>query len=552
MIHKHLYKRLAEKMATSWRIFFLAFLALLIMAVILSFFPILVQQVLYAAFIEKNSTTIQASLLTITLLLIIFSLADYSCYYMLRKAGNRLRMQLNSALFNKLLNLPAQHYQNLDEHQVTDIALTSIKQISQSTVQMIATLVRNMLIIIGLLLCLFWFDRDFASLVLLLIPFAIIMSQVMQGQQNASLQTNSPAFNKLANHLQQSIRNFRQIRLYGGQYQECQHLKKEAQSIQENESQQINYKIFVASLCQLIMLLIVVAIFYLLIQQVLSGHFTLDQVGAFIMAILLLIIPVNRLAGVSQILQNEQKHLEQIFSLLDLNTISDHGTQALCKVTGKLTFEHVCFFSSESGKSIPNQIDLEIHPGETIVIVCKDKHIRSLLIDLMLGFYQPVTGKMLLDTVPFTEIKHPDLLAQFAMVSNEPVILSDEVAGNIAYGATRCAHEASITAVTQTSQASKFVREMPNGLQTHVDKNGAGITREQWQKIAIARALLKNAPILIMDNLWFQSLEQTSFNMALAKLIQNRTTVILMQTIPAIRRHIDHVYFLEEGVLIQK
>ena len=552
MIHKQHYKRLAKKMTSCWKIFFCAFLALLIMAVTLSFLPILVQQIVHATFIEHNTAVIKTSLLATSLLLIVFGLADYSSDYMLRKAGNRLHMQLNSTLFSRLLNLPTQQYQNQNVQLAADKALINIKQISQSAVQIITVLVRDTMIIFSLMLCLFWLHRDYASLVLLLIPFAIIMLQVIQGLQHVKPQANSTAFSRLACHLQQSIKNYRQVRLYGGQHQEYQRLKKEALSIQNDELQQTNYKVFIATLYRLIMLLIVVAITYLMIQQVLRGLFTLDQIGAFVMATLLLTTPVKRLARISRTIQNEQKHLEQIFALLDLNTISNSDNRVLAEIEGKLTFEHICFFSQETGKPIPNRIDLDIKPGKKVVIVCKDKQARSLLIDLMLGFQQPEAGRMLLDNVPYTEIKHADLLAQFAMIAHEPIILDERVAGNIAYGATRCAHEAHITAVTQAAQASEFVREMPNGLQTRVDENGASMTNEQWQKIEIARALLKNAPILIMDNVWFQSSAQTSFNDALTTLIQNRTTIIVMQSLPTSRQNIDRIYFLDEGTVSEK
>lgn len=539
-------------MTSCWKFFFWAFWALLIMAVALSIFPILVQHILHATFIQQNSATIQSNLLAIAILLFIFGLSNFVGHYLMRKAGNHLCMQLNTDLFNTLLNLPVQHYQYLDKQQTTHSALSSIKQISQSAMRIITTLVRDSLIIISLIFCLFWIERDFALLVLLLIPFATIILQVIQGQHSANLRSDTPTLNKLANHLQRSMKNFRQIRLYGGQHQEYQRLKKEALSLQDNESQQVNYKTFIALLCQLVMLFIAVAIVYLMTQQSLRGHFTLDQIGAFVMASLLLITPVRRLAGISRTLHNEQNHLERIFSLLDLNADSDHNHKTIAEVAGKLTFEHVCFFDHKPEKAVLNRINLEITPKKTVAIVCKDKQICSRLIDLLLGFYQPETGKMLLENVPFTEIKQADLLAQFALVSHDSVILNEKVAGNIAYGVTRCAHEASITAAAQAALASEFIREMPNGLQTRVDENGASMTNEQWQKIEIARALLKNAPILIMDNVWFQSSAHTSFNKALTKLIQNRTTILVMQAMPATRKNIDHVYLLEQGMINEK
>ncbi|WP_292986606.1 ABC transporter ATP-binding protein [Nitrosomonas sp.] len=539
-------------MTSCWTAFFWAFPFFLIIAVALSILPILIQQILHASFVEKNAAAIETGVLTMVMLLIIRSLADYGGHYLMRKADNRLCMQLNTALFDKLINLPHQYYQNLNKHHATDTVLTSIKQISHSTVQIITILARDTLIIISLVLFLAWLDQDFALLVLLLIPFAVIMLQIVQSQQNVEPHINTPYFNRLISRLQRSIKNYRLIRLYGGQQQACKRLKNDAQSIQNNDMQQINYKAFVAALCQLVMLLIVVAITYLITQQILKDTFTLAQTGAFVTALLLLIAPVKRLASIPQTLQVAHKNLEQVFSLLDQHTAIDDNDKTLPEIIqGKLTFDHVSFSGQKPEKSILQKINLEIRSGETVAIVCKKKHIRSQIIDLMLGFHQPATGKMLLDDHPFTEIKHADLLAQFAMVSSEPVILNDRIAGNIAYGATKCASEASITAATHSARASTFIREMPDGLQTRVDENGANLTRLQWQHIAIARAMLKNPPILIIENLWLKS-DQTSLNEAIVKLTEHRTTIILMDAMPAIRDYIARIFLLEDGVIAEK
>ncbi len=552
MSHKHFYKRLAEKMTACWTVFFWAFPFFLIIAVALSILPILIQQILHASFVEKNAAAIEIGVLTMVMLLVIRSLADYGGHYFMRKAGNRLSMQLNTALFDKLLNLPHQYYQNLNKHHITDTVLTSIKQISRSTAQIITILVQDTLIVISLILCLAWLDRDFALLVLLLIPFAVIMLQVVHSQQNVKLHTNAHYFKQLIRLLQRSTKNYRQIRLYGGQQQECKRLRNDAQSIQNNDMQQVNYKAFVVTLCQLVMLLIVVAITYLMTQQILKDTFTLAQTGAFVTALLLLIAPIRRLASIPQTLQIAQKYLEQVFSLLDQRTAFADNDKALPEIIqGKLTFDHVSFSGQEQEKSILQKINLEIRYGETVAIVCKKKYIRSKIIDLMLGFHQPATGKMLLDDYPFTEIKHADLLAQFALVSSEAVILNDRIAGNIAYGATQCASEASITAAAHSARASTFIREMPDGLQTRVDENGANLTRQQWQHIAIARAMLKNPPILIIDNLWLQS-GQTSLNEAIVKLTEHRTAIILVDAIPAIRDYIARIFLLEDGVIAEK
>ncbi|SER18333.1 ATP-binding cassette, subfamily B, MsbA [Nitrosomonas sp. Nm51] len=551
MIHTHYYKRLAKKMTACRKVLIWVFPMLLIVAFALSTLPLFILEILHAVFIEKNVNAIQTGFLAVMILLIIRSIADYCSRYLARKASNCLCTQLTADLFDTLLNLSTDRYQKLDKYQSTTAALTRIKEISLSSIQMITVLVRDTLIIIGLVASMFWLDRDFALFIALLIPFAVIMLQVTQGQDNAYFHADTPLLAALASHLQRSIENFRHIRLYGGQQQECRLLKKAAQSLQQNNTHQSNYGAFIAALCRLVLSMIFVAISYLMMQQGVRNQFSIDQLGAFAAATLLMFAPACRLAAIPRASQNVQKDLEQVFILLDQHTASGQDNRTFSEVQGNLSFDSVSFFDPASEKTARYRLDLSIKSGETVAFVCQCRQERLMLIDVLLKFHQPLTGRLLIGGTPYDAIEHADLLAHFAVVSDEPVILNDKVAGNIAYGLTECAHEASITAAAQSSRASEFVREMPCGLQTRVDENGAGMTRQQWQKIAIARALLKNAPILICDNLWLQP-KQSLLNEALMTLMQNRTTIVLLQALPVADSLFDRIFILKNSIVAEK
>lgn len=551
MIHTQYYKRLAEKMACCRKTLFVALLVILIIASTLSAIPFYIQKILHAAFIEKNTYAIQAGFLAVMLLLIIRSLADYGNKYLSEKANNCLLKQLNADLFNTILNLPICRYQQLDKHLSTIKALTSIEEISRFTVHIITVLVRDILILFGLVAYLIWLDQDFALFIALLIPFAILMLQVMKGQRNAFLHAEKPLFTELVSHLRRSIDNFRHIRLYHGQQQEYRLLKQASHSLQKTIMQQANYSAFIQTLCQLVLALIIVAISYLMMQQAVRSQFSIDLLGAYVAAILLMMAPISRLADLPRISRNAQKDLDQIFLLLDQHTVDRHDKPAIPATKGGLSFESASFYSSVPERSLQYTFDLKIKPGEIVALVCQSRPERALLIDILLGFKKPSTGKILLDNIPYEAMEHADLLAHFAMVSNKPVILNSTVANNIAYGLTECANEASITAVAHIARASRFVREMPDGLQTRVDENGASMTRHQWQKVEVARALLKNSPVVIIDNLWLQP-NRPLLNEALMTLIQNRTVIVLLQTIPATEEHIDRIFLLNNGAVTEK
>lgn len=494
---------------------------------------------------------IQSVLLMIIVLLIIRGIADYGSHLLTRKAGNHLGKQFYNTLFNKLLNMPVPHYRIIDKYLVTDVSLSYIEKISRSAIQISVAFTRDTLIIIGLLLGLAWLDSDWALMILLLAPFVFIMMQVIQDQHNDPLRSDTHALNILTHQLQRAFDNFKQIRLYGGQQQEYERLSKTVQTIQDNALHQANYRVFITLLCQQVIFFIAIAITYLISQQVLKNTFSLDEIGALIVAVLLMFFPVRRLASLPQAAHDMRKPLEQLFCLLDELILSDQEGGSLGETRGELVFKQISFFSQAQQRNILQSVDLLIKPGESVALVCENKQTSAQLVDLMLGFCPPTAGQLLIDGHPFAEIKQADLLAQFAVISKEPIILSDEVAGNIAYGFTQCANEASITAAAQAALASTFIREMPDGFQTRVEDKGASLTREQWQQIAIARALLKNPPVLIIDDLW-PGPDQKRLHAALSHLVQKRTTIILLHTLPVTRENIDRVLLLKEGILIEK
>jgi subfamily B ATP-binding cassette protein MsbA len=157
----------------------------------------------------------------------------------------------------------------------------------------------------------------------------------------------------------------------------------------------------------------------------------------------------------------------------------------------------------------------------------------------------------LLDDYLLTDISINNLHANIAIVTKDSVLLDEKVAGNIAYGAMKCANEAKITTAAQISHAMEFIREMPEGLQTDINKEGKKITTKQRQQMAIARALLKDSPILILDEMPEVG-ESGPDNMfeVLEKLMQNRTTLIFNRHIPHLNK-IDRIIVLENGCIIE-
>ncbi len=558
MIQAHDYQRLAKMMAACRSSFFWALLAMISMAVALAFLPLQIQRILYAAFIARDELLIQTAMLTVIILVVIYSISGYVGQYWMRKADNQFSMQLNGVLFETLLHLPVQHLQPIDRDQVIQAMLSDIRSLSGAGMQVLTVLMRDSFAVLGLVACLVYLSRDIALLVCILLPFVFLMFQVMTGPRekypDVRTQHNIHDDTEPTDRLRRCLGNIRHIQLFGGQQQACRQLGGAAQSRLDADHQRDNYQAFIALLCQLLIALIAMAMIYLLAQQVIEGTFTIDQAGVFIAIILLLALPLKRLAGISRMLWSMRRQLEQMTRLFDLSATATvaatKNAVGLTEVRGELILERVqC---SEKTIQQPYMIDLTVQAGETVALIGDHEKTGLLLTDLLLGFCPPATGQIRLDGHSYAEINGCDLRAQFAVISSTPVMLSDRVAGNIAYGDTGGAHEACITKAVQATGVAHFVREMPEGLQTRVDENSVNLTRRQWQLIAVTRALLKNPPILIIDDLWPQHEKESADDVfkALVQVMQNRTTILLLSAMPVYRKGIDRILRFEAGKLV--
>ena len=551
MLHHKPHIRLLRRIIPYRKLLLPALFALLIMALAMALLPILIQQMLDSSFIQKNQASLQMASLAMIALFIVRGIAHSISIYAVEKAGSQLGVDLRADVFTKLLALPISDYRHLNKNTI-DTLMADINQITHITTRNIAILIQDTLTIIGLIICILYLNQEFSFLLLLVSPLIVLIIQMTHSYSNKpNNQEILLASSNLIQRLLQSLQHYREIRLDGGQTHESQRLGKIAEPIHHAEMQQAMIRAAIVPSSQLITALIWVAIIYFMMQQAFNNTLGLDEAGALISAVLLLIIPIQRITSILAQLQQDQTIIEALFSFLDQAHEEDTGTQSMQHICGKLVFEQICFCHDTQTKPILDHINLTIKPSETIVFTHYTDNEKNALIDLILRLRQPTSGNILLDDYPLAEIKLNDLYANIAIVPGDCVLLDEKVAGNIAYGGMRCANEAKITRAAQASHAMEFIRNMPEGLQTKIDKEGGKISKAQSQQIAIARALLKNPPLLILDELSVANGPGSdSLLSALEKLVQNRTTLIFTQHIPPLKK-IDRIIVLENGCITE-
>jgi subfamily B ATP-binding cassette protein MsbA len=342
------------------------------------------------------------------------------------------------------------------------------------------------------------------------------------------------------------------VKLFGGHDYEKQRF--EAAS---NRVRHMNLKIIATSAAnvpavQLIAVLAVAFIIYIASIEKFGNAFDVSTFVSYFGAMGLLFSPIKRLTKVNEQLQRGLAASESIFELLAETPELDTGSLKPTNVKGRIEFRNVGLSYDDDRIAALVDINLLIQPGETVALVGRSGSGKTSLAALVPRFYQPTSGRVLLDGTDLQELDLRGLRENISLVSQDIVLFNDTISANIAYGTMRDASAADIRKAAEAAHAMEFIDEMPNGLQTLIGEDGARLSGGQRQRLAIARALLKNAPILIMDEATsaLDSESERHVHSAVETLKSGRTSIIIAHRLSTIE-HADRIVVLENGRIIE-
>jgi ATP-binding cassette, subfamily B, bacterial MsbA len=551
IINTQYYCRLLENVIPYWKMLALAFLSMTLMALTLSALPALILHLIDNAIVNENKEIMQQIVLAIFVVFVIRGILYFISNHAINLVGSNLATKLSLAIFKKILTLPNHRLSALANRDINDQFIADSNQLSYVFINVTSVLVRDSLTICGLLAWMFYINQELTLLMLLLIALMVVITQLMNGFiSHTNLDLRQKTKNVLHNLLE-ATKNYRLIMLHDSQTHEGDLFANKIHHVQCAYMKQTAARSLSIILTQIFFIIAISTISYLAIQQVYNHEITPGEAGSIILAALMLAIPLQQFLRINKYMQQGQQVYDKIFSLLDQETKTETGTVDIKRAVGKLVFDNVSYYHVSQTEPLLNKIKLTIKPGEVVVFIDASESCKAALTDLILGFCQPNTGHILLDGYDLTSLKSTSLYANIALLPKNVPIIDDTVAANIAYGEMRCANEAQITAAAQTSHAAKFIRELPHGLQTKLGESKIKLTKTQRQHIGIARALLKDAPILIVDATFISSdIKSNDLQEALQKLMQGRSTVMFSQH-SLTRNRANRHFTLRNGYLIE-
>jgi subfamily B ATP-binding cassette protein MsbA len=547
-----LYARLLTHVRPYWRIFALSILGMVISAATEIALPAAAKPFLDGTFVDKDPVLMRWVPLLIVMIFVTRGIGTFLGTYCSAWVGQRVVMDLRMRMFERLLALPQRYYGDTVSGKLISKFTFDVTQVSYAVTQAVTVLVRDSITVAGLLGYLLWLNWQLTLFTFATIPFIAIIIRLFNRRLRSLTRKTQRAMGDITQVLQESVEGQKVIKIFGGQgYEQGRFLHAAGQFRHLLMKEQIASALNVP-IVQLFAAVAVGVVIHRVMLDVQADRTTVGSFVSFIAAMLLVLAPLKRLTNVTEHLQRGLSAAESVFGLLDEPAEEDRGTVQLGRSRGDVRFEAVTFQYPGVERPALRNVTLHVRSGETVALVGQSGSGKTTLANLIPRFYNPTGGRILVDGHDLQAITLSSLRHNVGLVSQDVTLFNDTIAANIAYGGKADASESEVIAAAQAAHAWEFIQALPEGMHTLVGENGVKLSGGQRQRLAIARTLLKNAPILVLDEATsaLDTESERQVQSGLDALMQGRTTIVIAHRLSTIERA-DRIVVLDRGEIAE-
>ncbi len=546
------YRRLLRESLHYWPYLLLAVSAMTVSAAIQPLMAAIMKPLLDGSFVDHNMTTITWIPPLLVGLYLVRGVTSYVSSYYMAYVGSYVVLKLRQQMFERLLHMPVRFFDNSSSGELLAKLTYNVEQVAGASTNIFTTLVRDSITVVGLLMWVFYVSWRLSLIFLVLFPvIALIIASVSKLFRRLSRGIQD-VVGEVTHVSEEMIEGQRVVKLFGGSDYEAKRFDAVNRKSRDLRMRTTAAEAVNTPLLEIVASLGVAFVIWLATSGTLLKSMSVGSFVSFITAILMMMEPLRRLSQINPTLQRGIAAGETIFELLDADPEPDHGTREIERAEGRIEYRHVSF-AYEAGKGdVLHDINLSIEPGETVALVGRSGSGKSTLVNLLPRFYEIDRGEILLDDIPIKELKLHSLRRQITYVGQQVTLFNDTIANNIAYGEQAGASREQLIEVARAAHAWEFIEKLPNGLDTLVGENGVLLSGGQRQRLAIARALLKNSPILILDEATsaLDTESERHIQAALETLLQGRTTLVIAHRLSTIE-NADRIVVMQQGKIME-
>ena len=544
------YRRLLSYLRPYRGVFSLGVLGAILFSVSMVSFTVFAKFFGDGTFENRDPRTIVWLPLALIALFFLRGLGDFTQTYCMGYVGRQIVKRLRAQVFTSMVHLPTSYFDRNSTAALLSRLTYNTEQVGQATTDSVVVAIREALTIVGSLIALLVINTRLTLIALTMGPLIAWLVTLINRKFRRYSRRIQDSMGDITRVAKETLEAPRVVKVYNAeQYQDSQF-----ESVNEHNRRSHMRLILTKGLSnptvQMITALGSSFILSIAISDAIGNRMSMGDLLAFLVALVNIAQPLRSLVGVSGPLQQGIAAGQSLFELLDEPPEPAGGRVTAERVRGDIEFKGVAF-SYPTGKGAALQhVDLSISAGQRVAFVGRSGSGKSTLVNLLPRFYDPEAGAVLIDGRDVREYDLHSLREQIALVSQEVVLFNGSIRSNIAFG-----REASASAIEDAARAAhvlEFTRDLPEGLDTLVGDRGVLLSGGQRQRISIARALLKNAPILILDEATsaLDTESERIIQTALEKLMQNRTTLVIAHRLSTIETA-DRIVVLDAGRIVE-
>jgi len=544
-------KRTLRYFLPYWWLLLLSALFSLVVGAMDGAFAYLVEPVLQRIFAGKDTTIFLLVPVGIIILFLVRGVSRYIYDATIKLAGQKAIQDIRNDFFRLTTRQDMAFYNRQATGDLMSRMTNDISTMQEGMGQVVTGLFRDLISLAALLGVIFYRNWQLATISFIVFPLTIYPAQLIGKKIKNAARRSLDVMGGLGTTIQETFSGIKVIKAFGLEQQISERFEQENHNFLQQIKRYIKYSSLATPVTEMIVSLGVAAVIYVGGSQVMAGRMTPAELFSFIAAMIMLFTPVKKLQSSYNVMQRSAGAAERVFHTMDAQrSIMDKPDAfELGRASGRVEFRDVAFRYGD--EPVLQGVKLSVAPGQMVALVGPSGGGKSTMAALLMRFYDVEQGAILLDGHDLRDISLASLNRQFALVDQETTLFNDSIANNIRYGRPD-ASDADVEAAARAAFADDFIQQLPEGYATNIGDRGARLSGGQRQRLCIARALIKDAPILILDEAT-SALDTESEKMvqqALENLMRNRTTFVIAHRLSTVQ-NADLIVVLEQGKILE-
>lgn len=508
-------------------------------------------------FVTRSPELLNQSVMLFFGLILGLALGTFARFYLVSWIGERVVADIRKQVFNHLITLHPGFFETNRGLEIQS-RLTTDTTVLQSVIgSTVSVALRNVVMLIGGIILLFITNPKLTAIVMLAVPLVVAPILIFGRRVRSLSRLSQDRIADVGSYVGEILGEIKTVQAYNHQPEDQSRFAGVVEQAFAMAKRRIKQRAWLIAVVIVLILGAVGVMLWVGGLDVIAGRISGGELAAFVFYSLIVGSSVGSLSEVIGELQRAAGAAARIVELLQTDseiTPPATGQQQLpATVTGRIRFEELSFaYPGRPDVTVIDHLTLEIQPGETLALVGPSGAGKSTLFDLLLRFFDPQLGRITVDGIDIRQLDPTDLRRSFALVSQTPALFYGTVADNIRYGRPT-ASLAEVEAAAKVAHADEFIRAMPQNYETRLGDAGLGLSGGQKQRLAIARALLVNAPILLLDEATsaLDAQSEHLIQQALPELMANRTTLVIAHRLATVQ-HADRIAVIDHGQLLDE